>query len=186
MPAKLPECPVCKQPLPRESFNVGTLGKCPACLQAVWIEAFPGLGREPARGRAAELRVNGDEAHCFYHESKKASAVCEACGRFLCALCDCTVGAKSYCPGCIDKSRSAGPIQELETSRTLYGRIAFILAILPLYITGIAAVYVALRYWKAPESIVRPHRWMFPAALVLGGIQTLVFTGFIIAGCIAK
>ena len=56
-----------------------------------------------------------------------------------------------------------------------------VLAVLPLFITGLAAIYVAARYWKAPTSLVRPMRWAMPVALVLGILQTLGFAIVIIA-----
>jgi hypothetical protein len=176
MKTSLPNCVKCKTPLPRESFNSGGWAPCPECSASALVEVFPAFGRKPGRGTVGDLSVGGEEACCFYHESRKASEVCDLCGRFLCGLCDCPISGKHYCPGCLEAGRSNRRIRELDNSRTLYGRQAFWLAILPFYVTGIIAVFMALRYRNAPESLVKPQRWMFTAALVLGSIQTLAFT----------
>ena len=42
-------------------------------------------------------------------------------------------------------------------------------------ITGLAALFVTLRYWKAPGSLVQPQRWLMPTALVLASLQTLAY-----------
>jgi hypothetical protein len=54
------------------------------------------------------------------------------------------------------------------------------LSLVPLYLTGAVAVFMALRYWKKPGSLVTPRRWAMPVALVLGGLQTLAGTSFFI------
>ncbi len=59
--------------------------------------------------------------------------------------------------------------------RVLYSRQALLLAILPLFISGLAAIYIVLRHRHEPGSLVKPMRWAFPVALVLGSLQTLVF-----------
>ena len=44
-------------------------------------------------------------------------------------------------------------------------RQALVLALLPFFISGLAAIYLAVRYRKAPGSLVRPMRWAMPASL---------------------
>ena len=64
--------------------------------------------------------------------------------------------------------------------RVLHSRLALMLSILPLFITGLAAIWVALRYRKEPGSLVQPMRWAFPVALILGSLQTLILLFWII------
>ena len=104
---------------------------------------------------------------------KKAAVACDACGRFLCALCDCELNGRHYCPVCLEAGKRSENIRGLEEERFLYDRQAFVLAILPVFITGLAALYLTLRYWKAPGSLVSPSRWRMPAALTLGILQVL-------------
>ncbi|HPC59206.1 MAG TPA: hypothetical protein PKX23_00985 [Verrucomicrobiota bacterium] len=162
--------------MPPAGLNTGQFFRCPGCRSEVQAEAFPALDRPLPRGAAGEAVMVPGESACFYHEARKAVAVCDACGRFLCALCDCHLNTSHFCPGCLNAGRQDRRIQELETVRPLYGRQAFVLSLLPLFITGLLALFLALRYWKAPLSLVKPQRWMLPAAVFFGALQTLAFT----------
>ncbi len=176
MQAGVLECPKCQTALPPAGLNTGQFFRCPGCRSEVQAEAFPALDRPLPRGAAGEAVMVPGESACFYHEARKAVAVCDACGRFLCALCDCHLNTSHFCPGCLNAGRQDRRIQELETVRPLYGRQAFVLSLLPLFITGLLALFLALRYWKAPLSLVKPQRWMLPAAVFFGALQTLAFT----------
>jgi hypothetical protein len=138
------------------------------------------LSRPAAVGHAGEAVLIEGESTCFYHEMKKAAVVCDACGRFLCGLCDCNLHGRHYCPNCLESGKKNNKIEALETVRVLYDRQAFVFSLVPLLITGLAAIYLALRYRKAPGSLVSPHPWMFHAALILGGLQVLGFSALII------
>jgi hypothetical protein len=48
------------------------------------------------------------DAVCFYHESKSAVVACDECGRFLCSLCELTIGTSRLCSSCLERQRSAG------------------------------------------------------------------------------
>lgn len=174
-----PACPICRTPLPPVFFNRGRFEPCPHCRAPVWIEAFPALTRPAPRGSGPENVLVAGESMCFYHDGKKAASVCDACGRFLCALCDCQLHGGHYCPNCLQSARKPRALKAMDNARTLYDRQAFVLSLAPLYLTGMAAVYIAIRYRKEPGSLVAPRRWMFPAALVLGLVQTLGFTALI-------
>ena len=174
-------CPRCQAPLAEIDFNQSQLAPCPACAAPLQVEIFPALYRPVLSGREGEAVLIGTESSCFYHPQKKAVVPCEACGRFLCALCDVELDGKHLCPACLESGKKKKTIHSLEDMRMLYNRQALVLAVLPLFITGLAAIYVAARYWKAPTSLVRPMRWAMPVALVLGTLQTLVFVIVIIA-----
>jgi len=172
---KAPACSKCQAPLVPAACNSGDYARCVSCGAELWLEVFAAFVRPVAAGRAGEAVVVTGETACFYHDSKRAVVVCDACGRFLCALCDCVLQGQHLCPDCLESGKKKGAIEQLETVRVLYGRQAFMLSLLPLLVTGIAAIGLAARYWKAPGSLVAPHRWMLPAALVLGILQTLGF-----------
>lgn len=178
---EFPACSKCHTLLPATAINPGRFAPCPGCGAEIWVEVFPALGRPLARGSGAETVMMTGESACFYHEDKKARIVCDACGRFLCGLCDCELSGKHFCPGCLESGRKKGGIQELENVRSLHGRQALILAILPFFITGLAAIFLAIRYWKTPGSLVKPQRWQLPVALVLAILQTLAFSALILA-----
>ncbi|HEX5218154.1 MAG TPA: hypothetical protein VFZ59_01185, partial [Verrucomicrobiae bacterium] len=163
----LPVCPKCRVHLGPGVFNLGGFARCPNCQAQLWVEVFNALFRPLTSGSASEAVMIAGESTCFYHDSKKAVVVCDACGRFLCGLCDCNLNGKHYCPPCLESGAQKRTIEQLEKSRPLHGRQALILAILPLFLTGLAALFIALRYWKAPGSLVKPQRWLMPTALGL-------------------
>src|SRR5438445_3356213 len=157
-------CPKCNAALPQSVFNRAALAPCPACAEPLQVEIFPALFRTPARGRDGEALMVDGEASCFYHPQKKAMLPCQGCGRFLCALCDCELHGQHFCPACLEVGRKKGKIKSLENERVLYDSIALSLAILPLLmayftiLTAPMALYVAIRYWNAPRSIVQRTR----------------------------
>jgi hypothetical protein len=87
---------------------------------------------------------------------------------------------------CIESGRSNQKIRSLENHRTLYSNIALALSVIPALfvfptlITGPAAIYVALRYWKAPGSIVKRKRWRSVLAILFGAGQVTAWVFFFI------
>jgi len=181
----LVQCPKCHSGLVDGIFNQPDLRPCPNCGASLQVEVFPAFFRRISPGREGERIMVEGESSCFYHPQKKATVPCDVCGRFLCALCDCEVKGQHLCPACLESGQRKKSIRGLEDMRVLHRRTALLLALLPFFITGVAAIYLALRYRKEPGSLVMPMRWAFPAALILGSLQTagyLVLIGFAIFG----
>jgi len=143
------------------------------------IEVFPALFRQLAPGSNAETVMVEGESTCFYHPNKKAVLPCEACGRFVCALCDCELHGQHYCPACLEVGRKKGKIKSLENQRTLYDSIALSLTIFPLLIfyftiiTAPMALYISIRYWNAPRSIIHRTKIRYVIAIVLAALQII-------------
>ncbi len=177
MNASLIQCPACQAWLLEGVFNQVHLSPCPACGVPLQIEVFPALFRSRNVGRGGETILIEGESSCFYHPQKKAVLPCQGCGRFLCALCDCELSGQHFCPACLETGKTKGKIRSLENQRTLYDSIALWLAILPLLIfyftlvTAPMALFVAVRYWNAPRSIVRRSKIRYIAAIVLATMQ---------------
>jgi hypothetical protein len=158
-------------------FNQPDFAPCPACGAPLQVEVFPALFRETGIGRNGETIMVESESSCFYHPQKKAVLPCDGCGRFLCALCDCPLDGRHFCPTCLETGKSKGKIQNLENQRTLYDAIALSLAIYPMIIfyftivTAPMAIFVAIRYWKSPQSILRRTKIRFIAAIVISLLQ---------------
>lgn len=171
------QCPKCRATLLEGIFNLPDLSPCPACGVPLQVELFPALFRKINPGQSGEAILVEGESSCFYHPQKKAERPCDGCGRFLCALCDCELSGQHYCPGCLESGKTKGKIKSLDNQRTLYDSIALSLAIYPLlifYFTLITApmtLFVAVRYWKSPPSIVRRTRIRFIAAIILALLQ---------------
>ncbi len=173
-------CSKCGSLLPTELCNRGDLVPCPQCKAEFQLEVFPAFDRPLAAAQTADrIEIEG-EASCFYHPRKKAVVPCEVCGRFLCALCDVHLDGQHLCPSCLETGKKKRTIKSLEDKRTLYNRQALVLSLLPFFISGLAALYLAIRYWNAPKSLVSPMRWAMPVALVFGILQTLLLIVMIV------
>ena len=177
MSAPLIQCPACQAWLLEGVFNQPQLSPCPACGVPLQVEVFPALFRRINPGQRGEIIMVDGEASCFYHPQKKAILPCQGCGRFLCALCDCELNGQHFCPACLETGKTKGKIKSLENRRTLYDSIALSLAVYPLLIfyftlvTAPVALFVAIRYWNAPRSIIRRTRIRYVVAIVLASMQ---------------
>jgi hypothetical protein len=179
MISTLPQCPRCKAPLGESLFNQPDLRPCPNCAAPLQVEIFPALFRPVATGSAGEALVVSDEASCFFHPQKKAVVTCQGCGRFLCGLCDCELRGEHFCPTCLETGKKKGKIKRLENERVLYDSVALALAVLPMLvfyfsiITAPMALFIAIRYWNAPRSIVHRTKIRLVVAIVFASIQIL-------------
>ena len=177
-------CPKCRAVLGAEFFNQPAWQPCPSCATELRVEIFPALFREETITPAERILTDG-EAGCFYHPEKKAAVVCEACGRFLCALCDLDFNGQHLCPSCLEAGRQKGKIEKLQTTRTRHDRIALVLALLPVLIfyftifTAPAALFYALWHWKSPGSIAPNHRRLnLIAAIIIASLEIAGWIAF--------
>jgi hypothetical protein len=140
-------------------------------------EIFPALFRKTSAGQNAEAVMVDGESSCFYHPQKKAVLPCDGCGRFLCALCDCPLDGKHFCPTCLQAGRTKGKIKSLENQATRYDNIALGLAIYPMlifYFTIITApmvLFIVIRYWKAPQGALSQSKVRFIFAGLIALVQ---------------
>jgi hypothetical protein len=176
-------CPSCNGALPERFFRQPrTDGSCPTCGTMLGLSLFPALFRPAAKIDPQGLLTAEGEATCFEHVNKRAVAVCNKCGRFLCALCEVEVAGKIWCPSCLIPANSTGPIQALEQRRTLFDSIALALATLPsllLYpvlLTAPTVVYLGIRYWKKPSSMIPRGKWRFVVALLVALLELSLIT----------
>ena len=193
MNSPLVHCSKCNAALLDGVFNLPDFTPCPSCGSPLQVEVFPALFRRFSPGRTGDAIMADGEASCFYHPQKKATLPCDGCGRFLCALCDCEMDGRHYCPGCLEAGRTKGKIKNLQNSRTLYDSIALALAVLPLILTltvvfmfagflsivaAPAALFIAIRYWNSPTSIVRRTKVRLIAAIILSSLQIAGWLAF--------
>ena len=171
------QCPKCRAWLLEGIFNQPEFSPCPACGTPLQIEVFPAIFRKTGSGQSGEMILVEGESSCFYHPQKKAVRPCDSCGRFLCALCDCELHGQHFCPACLETGRTKGKIKSLDNQRTLYDNIALALAIYPMLIfyftliTAPMALFVAIRYWKSPQSILHRTKVRYIAAAVIALLQ---------------
>lgn len=195
MGAALLTCDRCRTRLPVSALNTRDLVACPGCSTPLRFIVFPAYYRANAPAQVGESLLIEGESSCFYHPTKKAVVPCDGCGRFLCALCDVELDAKHLCPKCLEAAKAKGTMDTLESERYLYDSQAFGLAVAGLLLmlcmpyitvfTAPAAIFISIRHWNKPLSLLSPGRWRFVAAIVLSvfelGIAFLVI-GLIIMG----
>jgi hypothetical protein len=151
------------------------------------VDAFPALLEKRDKRSLEDSFIYDNEAGCFYHPHKKAVVPCSACGRFLCKLCDLEIDNRHLCPNCLDKGRRTRKIKNLENHRNLYDSLALSLSILPLLffwvtiITAPATLYVIVRYWKAPTTIVGRTKIRFIFAALFAVAQIAGWVMFFVA-----
>ena len=162
-----------------EQINTRQLEECPSCSTHQRVDVFPALYKQPLNGTIGQALQAEKEASCFYHSNKQAVITCSTCGRFVCALCDVELNGRHLCPHCFEVGKTKQKIQNLENSRTCYDAIAIHLAILPLLIfwltifTAPVVIFICIRYWNAPGSIIARPKWRFIVALVLAMVQLI-------------
>lgn len=153
-------CTKCKELLPLTIFNTPEFTECPSCNTGTFAVAFPALLKGMESGKSGEALLLDGDASCFYHPLKKAAVACSHCGRFLCLLCDIDFGGLHFCSSCLEAGKSKGKMKNLENHRMLYDDLAVSLAIVPLIlfyftiITAPIALFIAIRYWNAPSSVI--------------------------------
>ncbi len=143
--------------------------------------------RPSGPGAVGEAVMVEGEASCFYHPAKKAVLLCESCGRFLCAVCDVEMNGVHLCPACVESGKKKGRLKQLENRRTLYDSLALAVAVYPIIlvwptlISAPAAIYIAVRYWNAPSSVVPRSKWRAVLAIILALLQIVGWVGIFIS-----
>ncbi len=170
-------CTNCNTPLGIEAVNTNVLVACGACSTLLRVDVFPAIRRPLPVGRPGGALQVDKEAGCFYHPRKKAVLPCSICGRFLCALCDVTLNSQHLCPACLEKGKMRGKIKNLENHRTCYDSIALVLATVSIIIywltifTAPLVIYLTVRHWKSPTSIIPRSKIRFILAFALASVQ---------------
>ncbi len=176
-----PACPRCKTALPASSCNTANLAVCGACGAKLQVAVFPAFLRRAGQNGQTPAAAQEGEASCYHHPAKQAVIACEACGRFLCALCHVRLGNMDLCPSCITISRSKGKLPNLDRHRVLHDNIVMALAVYPLVIpffgwiltpvTSVTTLVLAIRHWKSPLSFEHRTRARFVFGAILALLQ---------------
>ena len=165
-------CNRCGRPLPKWELARQDQAQCPECGASSMVRVFPALFYSQTGPVAAEAAAQG-EAACFDHPGKRAVAACGHCGRFVCQLCAVDFKGGVWCPSCFAAGDLRVKTEERENSRTLYDSIALTVALAPLVLwpfTALSApiaLFLAVRYWRRPLSLVRRWRWRSALAILI-------------------
>jgi hypothetical protein len=144
------------------------------------VMTFPRLFDPVEEGLPPAVLLHGGEASCFYHADKEASAVCDHCGRFICSLCDMQMDDRHLCPSCLASGAKKETIKDVQRSRTRYDNVALGAAIgsvltvgtivMPLFLAP-ATLFIVIKYWNKPVSLVHSGRVRFVLAFLLASAQ---------------
>ena len=185
-------CCRCDAGLPREAIEARYGAICPACTSEVIVRTFPAILAMPEVVSPEAIQAGEGEATCFFHPGKTAAVACSRCGRFLCQLCRVEFRGEDWCPECLSSGIQKRRITTLENHRTLYDSVALAIAVFPLlifwfmtFLSAPVALYVAIRYWNAPLSIVRRTKLRFIVAILLSLAQ-LVSWALLVAYLVAS
>lgn len=184
-------CPHCAAALPLAGAVAGAqVAACPRCRGVVEVEVFPALsGRGGWVGRAGRS-TEADEPRCFFHDEKRAEAVCQLCGRYLCATCEIRMGERLLCPECFETGRLRRALPQLERWRLLPVNLALWVALLSLgllplpvgLIGGPAAVILAVFGLFRPGSVTGRRAVGGAVAAIVLGLTIAVFWGVVLGG----
>jgi len=173
-------CPRCRTPLAIEPGTTEIAATCPQCSELITAYFFPAFFRPIQVGVAPSGLMDHTEAGCFYHPQKQAVRVCDGCGRMICALCAIDLNDQCLCPNCVASGKKKGKLTTLEDSRMRYDSIALSLAVFGMlfYMLAIflapAAIYIAIRHWNSPGSLLGVSKTRFVIAILIAS-ATLVF-----------
>ena len=168
-------CTHCSTALPVAMLNALEALPCPICAAPLLVRVFPALVRPAKQSSVGEHITDAGQAACFYHPHKTAHVPCDACGRFICALCDVELHGEHLCPSCVEAGRRKGTLTTFENRRVLWDNIALSLAVLPIatlafwfatIVTAPAAIVLAIIGWRKPGSLAPRTKIRFVVAIV--------------------
>jgi hypothetical protein len=173
-------CPKCRTEfeasptVDRQEFS------CPTCAEELEAFFFPALFRPRETGAIAAALLEQSDTSCFYHPQKQAAQVCDGCGRLICSLCSIEMGNEHLCPNCLSSGRRKGTLDALQNNRTCYDKVALSLALLgiPFYVFAIflapAVLYITVRHWNSPGSVMGVSRTRFIVASILAVLELIL------------
>lgn len=95
----------------------------------------------------------------------------------MCALCDIELEGQHLCPTCLESGKSSEKITRLVDRRVCYDQVALLVAFLPMFMVWVTivsapiAIYLSIRYWNAPTSILPRTKIRFIVAIILASLQ---------------
>lgn len=170
-----PPCPKCKAPLAGldAAADAGD-GLCNACATPIEFTLFP--ARRRGRQVTRVLRSVEGDSTCYFHPANHAAAICDGCGRYVCAVCEVpSEDARRLCPPCVSASRKK-TVQKADEI-VVYDQMALTTALLPMLIWPVTLLTAPFTLglvvfgWRKPRSLIRPGRWRFVAAGVVALLQ---------------
>jgi DNA-directed RNA polymerase subunit RPC12/RpoP len=170
-------CLGCGQPLPMAEVTSPEGVRCPRCQARQLGKLFPAAFTPPSISLAPDITESG-EASCFQHPTKRVAVPCDSCGRFLCTLCQFSLGNQNLCPSCIAAARKKQSVRWISRRLNL-DSVALATATIPMLgiwttlVGGPVAIYLGIRAFSQAPGPVPRGRWRAIAAIVLGTLQVI-------------
>jgi hypothetical protein len=186
-------CPRCEGPMEVSALMPGAATMCFACRTAVHVLVFPRALAYRSSGEAGPPS-QPEQARCYFHEERTAEAPCQACGRFVCQLCQVEIEGRRLCPECFNRRADDGSLLSMRTREVRHDSLAaqlgwvwipFVTFLIPLPVCAISVLYLTIRYYKEPSRSVIPRRpwrfWLGIAGGVVAPLAGAVWIAYIIA-----
>jgi len=179
-------CPQCGAPLacrltPRQSCP------CEACGAITTLHLFPAVLEGDDAQTVPNRITDSEEATCFNHGDRKASVVCDGCGKFLCALCDIAWDERHLCSQCVAREHESADSPEGRRVFYRYDAMAVTLLGASLFMWFFsfllypAALVLIVQALRKPASVMPRGRGMLALAAFLAiGLPAAFITFFYI------
>lgn len=94
------DCAYCHEHMELVYQEKQLTGECAKC-QKKWsvYPIHPDAEPRPVAALLPQPLTRG-QSSCYNHPENTAQTGCEACGRLVCAVCECDLFGRSYCPAC--------------------------------------------------------------------------------------
>ena len=172
-------CPICAAPIDAGA----ALAECRGCRVKLELSVAP-MARSRSEAIAGSIAAE-DDARCRFLPELKAETVCDSCGALLSEKAAAHWGAKVFCLPCVHRVRARDAVdkgQGLLGRLKIYDNLALLLVTLlaPLsLLTAPVALYLLIRYRRAPRGLVPRTAGRWWLALVLSLISLSVWLGFL-------
>ncbi len=154
------QCEVCHSGLGEIALRDAGVAHC-TCGESYRFVAFPAAFAAPAYGEPAPAR-QPEQAACYFHPHKLASAACDDCGRLTCSVCALESRGRYRCPSCV--ARVDGAVRPVE-ERWMHDSITLLIALVPplvflpiVPLTGSYALYRSAHYFREPFAGPLPRK----------------------------
>jgi len=165
-------CSGCGRPLGGGPAELRAMQRCPQCSVALRVAVFPAYRRRSDGGGAGQPVVVDGESVCCFHDTRRAAAACERCGRLVCSLCDMDLDGQHVCPECLPELDRQGCVEVLERHRIRHDSIVWLLLFLGLLffillgpVCGLVALAWGFWHWRSPPSRVARTRLRLALAM---------------------
>ncbi|PCJ63048.1 MAG: hypothetical protein COA79_02740 [Planctomycetota bacterium] len=175
------KCISCKSRISLTDIIDSTLVNCRRCGSKLEINYFPSLFTSLNKGEKAAAILSDEEASCFNHPEKKASALCSSCGIYICNLCELNIHDKHFCPNCFNNNTTEKEINPFIKNPVLYSNVAISIVIIGFltgvgfFATGPYVVYYGYKHFKKEESLIKGRSPIkFGIAIFLAIVQIIL------------